>query len=269
MNILEIKKLSVEYYRNKKIIHAVKNFSLTVQKGETLAIAGESGSGKSTVALSILNLIMPYEGKITSGKILFHNHDILDYTENDLRSLRGSEISMIFQDPFSSLNPVLTAGEQIIESLSAHRYDLTKNEKEIITEKTLKEVMFTDPKRIMNSYPHQLSGGQRQRIVIAAAIINRPQILIADEPTTALDVTIQKEILDLIDKLKKELNLTVILITHNLPLAYERSSRIAVMYGGELVELGDKEAVFHHPEHPYTQKLINSVPKLLVKRKVS
>lgn len=262
MGILEIRNLSVEYYRNRKVIPAVRDVSLELKRGETLALVGESGSGKSTLALSVLGLIFPYEGKITSGEIIFEGKNLLGFSAKEWQNLRGKQISMVFQDPFSSLNPVLTAGEQIAEALWTHQHRLSKNEQFTLIKETLNETMFTDVNRIYNSYPHQLSGGQRQRIAMAMALINRPKILIADEPTTALDVTIQKEILDLLEELKKELSLSVLLITHNLALASQRSQRIAVMYAGEIVETGKSNEIFKNPTHLYTKGLIESVPKL-------
>lgn len=265
MNQLEINNLSVEYYRNKTVISALRGVALSIRAGETIAIAGESGCGKSTLAMSVLKLIFPGQGKITAGEITFNGSDILKLDGPALRGIRGKEIAVVFQDPFSSLNPVLTIEEQLTESVVAHNPSVKRSELKTAAAQALKEVMFTDIERLLSSYPHQLSGGQRQRVVIAMAIINRPKILIADEPTTALDVTIQKEIMDLLDKLKKELNLTLILITHNLLLAKQRSERIAVMYAGEIVELNETRNVFSSPLHPYTRGLINSVPKLLGK----
>ncbi|MBN1621398.1 MAG: ABC transporter ATP-binding protein [Endomicrobiales bacterium] len=262
MNLLEIKNLSVEYYRNNKIIPAVRDVSLNVFQEETLAIVGESGCGKSTLAQSILGLIFPGEGRITKGEILYNSDNLLEFSEDRWQAIRGKDISIVFQDPFSSLNPVLTIREQIIETVEAHNSYLSKAQKNEIAENSLVEVMLSDQKRILDSYPHQLSGGQRQRAALAMAIVNRPQMLIADEPTTALDVTIQKEILDLLDKLKNDLSLTLILITHNLPLASQRSQRIAVMYAGEVVELGTREQIFKKPFHPYTKGLLQSIPKL-------
>jgi oligopeptide/dipeptide ABC transporter ATP-binding protein len=213
--------------------------------------------------MSILRLIFPGQGKITSGEILYDGKNILTLDDNELRSLRGDGISIVFQDPFSSLNPVLTIKEQVTEAVSAHFPAMTKTASANNAAVALKEVMFDDVERILSSYPHQLSGGQRQRIALAAAIINRPRLLIADEPTTALDVTIQKEVMDLMDKLKKELSLTLLLITHNFLLAKQRSGRIAVMYAGKIVELNTTENIFTNPLHPYTKALIACVPKLL------
>ncbi len=265
MNILEIENLSVEYYRNKETVRALRGVSLSVNEGETLSIVGESGCGKSTLAMSVLGLIFPAQGKITAGEIYFKGKNILDNDKQSWQQLRGKEVSIVFQDPFSSLNPVLTIREQLAEAVWAHNPGVTKSDLAGRVANALDEVVFTDPERILSSYPHQLSGGQRQRVMLAIAIINRPAVLIADEPTTALDVTIQKEIMDLIAKLQKELSLTVILITHNLLLAKQRSDRIAVMYAGEIVELNSKEEIFTNPLHPYTKALMNSVPKLLSK----
>ncbi|NTV52447.1 MAG: ABC transporter ATP-binding protein [Candidatus Firestonebacteria bacterium] len=258
MNILEINGLSVEYYRGRKVIPALKGVSLAVEKGETLAIVGESGSGKSTLALSVMGLLFPGEGKVTTGKITYGGRNLLALGAEGLRSLRGKEISIVFQDPSSSLNPVLDIREQLLEAVEAHDTGLTSAEKNALLAAALDEVLLDGRERILSSYPHQLSGGQKQRIAIAMAIINRPKLLIADEPTTALDVTVQKEILDLLAKLKRELSLTILLITHNIPLAYERSDRIAVMHEGELVELGPREEVFRAPKHAYTAALIES-----------
>ena len=262
MDILKIQNLSVEYYRNRQIIPAVKQASISLEKGETLAIVGESGSGKSTLALSIMGLIFSFEGKITSGEILFNNEDLLKNSAREWQNIRGKEISIVFQDPMSSLNPVLRVGEQVFEAMQVHNPEMSQNQLRNSVAEVLKDVMFEDVDRIYTAYPHQLSGGQRQRIALAMAIINKPSILIADEPTTALDVTIQKEILDLIDKLKAEFRLSVILVTHNLALAYERSSRIAVMQEGKIIETGTKNDIFSHPKDKYTVGLIQAVPRL-------
>jgi len=254
--ILQINNLSVEYYRNKKTVPAVKNLSLGLESGESLIIVGESGSGKSTVAFSILNLIMPYEGRITSGEILFNDKpgstvNLVKLNEQELEKIRGKRISMVFQDPFSSLNPVLTVGNQLLE-ICPDRNKINEY---------LELVQLTDNfGRIYNSYPHQLSGGQRQRICIAMAIINRPQILIADEPTTALDVTVQKEILELLWSLKDKFNMSIIFITHDLYLS-GKGQKIAVMNNGRIVEYGDRNKVINNPGHPYTKSLLESVKK--------
>lgn len=260
MNILNIKNLEVIYKRGKQETRALNGISLAVKAGSNHAIVGESGSGKSTLALAVLNLIMPFEGRITSGEIFFENDiDLLKLDKNKLRNIRGKEISLVFQDPFSTLNPVMTVRRQLHEAILAHNQINERNLKGIC-ENILDDVLLTDYERILGSYPHELSGGQRQRIALAMAIANKPKLLLADEPTTALDVTIQKEIMDLIDKLKSEHNLTVVLITHNLALAFERSGHISVMYNGEIVESAPKMNIFEKPLHPYTKELLNSVP---------
>lgn len=259
MNILEITDLSVKYLRNKTVIPAVRGVSFAIGKNETIGIVGESGCGKTSVALALLGLIFPEEGKI-EGIVSLEGTDIVKIPFKKCSYFRGKDIAIVFQDPFASLNPVITVGKQIGEALSVHDTEITKKEESEKVHKTLKEVSFEDTERIYHSYPHQLSGGQRQRAAIAMAIINRPKILVLDEPTTALDVTIQKEIMDLIDRLKNELNLSVILITHNLALANERCQRTAVMYAGKIVEFASTKDIFHFPHHPYTKALVDALP---------
>jgi len=286
--ILQIKNLSVEYYRRKKVIPAVKNVSLEINENETLGIVGESGCGKSTLALAILQLIQPNEGKITNGEILFWSQvisnewiNLLKLSEEELRKIRGGKISIIFQEPFSSLNPVIRAGEQIAETLRIHPTALAQplhagaglagSPKLQVTIDRLQvknkvlgilhQVRIPEVERVYNSYPHQLSGGMQQRVMIAIAISSQPNILIADEPTTALDVTTQKEILELLKSLKKELKMSIILITHNFGIISEYADRVAVMYAGEIVEEAKKEEILFHPLHPYTQALLRSLPR--------
>jgi len=263
MNILCIDNLSVEYYRHDAVIHALRGLTLQLPAGETLALVGESGCGKSTVAAAAMGLIFPHEGRITSGEIVFDGNDVRNYTPRQWRAIRGKDIAIVFQDPFSSLNPVISVGEQLREAIDAHRPELPASRQKALALEALEEVRLLPAERIYAAFPHQLSGGQRQRVVIAMAIANRPKLLIADEPTTALDVTIQKEILDLLDRLKNELSLTMLLITHNLPLAKERSGRIAVMKDGNIVEEAATEEIFLHPRHEYTKALIASVPRML------
>jgi len=283
---LEIKNLLVEYYRRKRIIPAVRNVSLTLNEGETLGIVGESGCGKSTLALAILRLIQPNEGKITAGEILFpvtgdrlqvtSNEwvDLLKLPDEELQKIRGGKIAMIFQDPFTSLNPVIRIGEQIAETLRVHQQRAMSpalarksgvNSEQRVKEKAveiLRQVRIPEPERVYNSYPHQLSGGMQQRVMTGMAISSKPKILIADEPTTALDVTTQKEILELLNSLKKELDMSIILITHNFGIIAQYTNRVAVMYAGEIVEEGGTREIFSKPLHPYTSALIRSLPKL-------
>jgi len=257
--MIKINNLSIEYLKNRRPVKAVENISLDILENETIALVGESGCGKSTLALAIIGLVSENGGRI-SGSIMFENTDITALSKKQWQALRGKEISIIFQDPFSSLNPVMTVGNQLDEAIRTHNRGISGQKVKELAVKALYEVMLDE--RIYDSYPHQLSGGQRQRMLIAMAIANKPKLLIADEPTTALDVTIQKEILDLLDKIKKEHNLTLMLITHNLPLAKERCNRIAVMYAGKIVELASAAEIFKHPRHPYTGALIESIPKM-------
>lgn len=253
--LLVVENLSVEYYRAHKVIRALNQVSLDLTEGEILGIVGESGCGKTTLGLSLLRLIPKYAGKITEGKILFAGKDILEIEEKGLHNLRGKKISMIFQDPFSSFNPVLTIGDQIAETIPSGSV-----EEKIIA--VLEEVQIPRAKEILRSYPHQLSGGMLQRAMLAMAVVSSPQILVADEPTTALDVTIQKEILELLLRLQKELKLSIILITHNLGLINKIANRVLIMYAGSIVEEAATEEIFKNPLHPYTRALLNSIPPL-------
>ncbi len=289
--ILEIRNLSVEYYRRKevitsKIIPAVSDVSLELNESETLGLVGESGCGKTTLALAILRLILPNEGKITNGEVIFRDtgnarpekvggklktpacqssgrEDILKLDNEELRKIRGRKISIIFQDPFTSLNPVIRVGEQIAETLRIHQLQITNYRLQIKDKvlEILRQVRISEPERVYDSYPHQLSGGMQQRAMIAMAICANPKILIADEPTTALDVTTQREILELLKTLKKELHMSIVLITHNFGIISQYADRVAVMYAGEIVEETRKETIFFHPLHPYTQALLRSLPK--------
>jgi ABC-type dipeptide/oligopeptide/nickel transport system ATPase component len=258
MNLLTIENLSVEYYRRGAVIPAVKDLSLSLSAGETLGLVGESGCGKSTVALSVLRLIPPQDGAIRAGRILYKDQNLLALNEEALRQVRGQEISMIFQDPFTALNPVMTIEEQMAEGPAAHGQTLSLAE-------ALERVQL-DPVRVLAAYPHQLSGGQRQRVLIASALMMHPQILLADEPTTALDVLVQKDILDLLFSLQKQLGMAVLLISHNLGLVARYTQRIAVMKDGQLVEQGPSKGLFDRPQHAYTRELIAALPKLLYSR---
>jgi len=259
--ILEVKNLSVEFYKGGKVIQALRDTSLTLKRNEVLGIVGESGCGKSTLALSILKLIPEKEGKVVSGEILFKGEDILRLSDERLLQIRGDRISIIFQDPFTSLNPVFRTGNQIAESLTLHKKENLSThqiKKEII--ELLELVKMPKPKDTMLSYPHQLSGGMQQRVMIAIALSSNPEILIADEPTTALDVTIQKEILNLLTELQKKLGLSVVLITHDFGIVAQTCQRVSVMYAGIIVEEASTFEIFHNPLHPYTKGLLESLP---------
>ncbi|BAA81273.2 dipeptide ABC transporter, ATP-binding protein DppD [Aeropyrum pernix K1] len=257
MAVLDIQDLKVHYYTLTGIVRAVDGVSLSVNKGEWISIVGESGSGKSTLALSIPRLIMP-PGRIVGGRILYSGVDLLSLAGEELRRYRGREIGMVFQDPTAYLDPYRTVGSQIAESLLEHGLASSGSEAESMAGDALELVGI--PRDRASVYPHQLSGGQRQRVAIAAAVALEPKILIADEPTTALDVVVQAKIMDLMKKLQEERGLTVMLVTHDIGLAAEYSDRIAVMYAGELVEIGPAEDVVSNPIHPYTEMLIKSVP---------
>lgn len=258
-NLLEVKDLEVSFYGELGETKAVKNVSFQVKKGEIFGIVGESGSGKSVATKSILQL-GPSNCKINSGTIAFEGIDLLKLKGNELRHIRGNEISIIFQDSQSALNPVYTIGNKLIEVIRRHN-KMTKSQ---ATEKALEllnAVGITDAKKHMKSYPHELSGGMRQRVMIAMAISSNPKLVIADEPTTSLDVTIQAQILHLLRNLQKQIGMSIIMITHDLGVVAQLCSRIAVMCGGYVVEEGWTEDIFNHPIHPYTQALIASMPK--------
>ena len=257
MNLLDIQKLSVQYYRHGQIIAAVRDVSLSIGPGESLGLVGESGSGKSTVALAILRLIRKQEGRITAGKILFEDRDLLTLPEPAMRGIRGRKIAMIFQDPFTSLDPVLTIRNQLEEVFTAHQFPYTGTD----LERALDQVQL-EPGRVLSSYPHQLSGGQRQRVCIAMALLGKPKLLLADEPTTALDVIVQKSILDLLFRLQQQLQLSLLLISHNLALVAQYTQRIAVMHNGRTVEEGPPQRLFQHPQEAYTRQLIEAIPRL-------
>ena len=263
--ILEIKNLNIAFQNGKNPLTAVNDLSFTLHRGETLAIVGESGSGKSVTALSILGLLPFPEGKITGGKILFHDHAGKDYSLTDLpqkkmRYIRGKEISMIFQEPMTSLNPVLTCGFQVTETILQH-LKIKRKEASLKTLEKFAEVKLPNPEEIYESYPHQLSGGQKQRVMIAMAMSCNPSLLIADEPTTALDVTVQKTILDLMKSLRRKYRMSIIFITHDLALVSGFADRIIVMYKGTAVEEGETKSVFRSPVHPYTSGLLNCRPR--------
>ena len=242
-------------------MRAVDGISYTVNAGETIAIVGESGSGKSVGAMSILRLIPDPPGRIVAGQVLFDGRDLLTLSEEEMRQLRGSQIGMIFQEPMTSLNPVLTIGRQITESLEQHR-GATKAEAHARAVELLGLVGIADAARRLKQYPHQLSGGMRQRVMIAIALACNPKLIIADEPTTALDVTIQAQILELMKELTQRLNIALVVITHNLGVVARYATRVNVMYAGRIVESGPAAAIYHNPRHPYTIALLRSVPRL-------
>ncbi len=259
-HLLEINNLQTHFPTRGGIVKAVDDVSFFIDEGELLGLVGESGSGKSITALSIMRLIAP-PGKIVSGSIKFKGEELATASGERMRHIRGDDISMIFQDPMTSLNPVYTVGEQIAEALRLHR-KLNKNDAWNAAIEAMKEVTIPDPARRVKDYPHQLSGGMRQRVMIAMALACNPELLIADEPTTALDVTIQAQILELLDELRKTRKLAILLITHDLGVVAEVADRVCVMYTGRIVEKSGVGEIFEKPKHPYTQGLLRSVPKL-------
>jgi len=244
-------------------VRAVDDVSFHIDRGELLGLVGESGCGKSMTALSIMRLIAPL-GKIVAGEILFEDRDLLKFSNREMRDVRGNDIAMIFQDPMTSLNPVFTVGEQIAEALRLHR-NLSRKDARKAAVAAMREVAIPDPDLRANDYPHQLSGGMRQRVMIAMALACDPKLLIADEPTTALDVTIQAQILELLNHLRQTRELAVLLITHDLGVVAEVADRVCVMYTGKIVEESPVDELFARPKHPYTEGLLRSVPKLTMK----
>lgn len=259
--LLEVKNLKTYFYTEEGLTKAVDGLDLQLHEGETLAIVGESGCGKSVTSLSILGLVTTPPGKIEAGEILFDGEDLLKKSEKQMRKIRGNKISMIFQEPLTSLNPVFTVGKQIMEALILHR-SLDKKAAREEAIRLLKLVGLPNPEKAVDDYPHQLSGGMRQRVMIAMALSCQPKILIADEPTTALDVTIQAQILRLLAELQKKTNTAIILITHDLGIVAQVAQNVVVMYAGEAVEYGDVRSIFAHPLHPYTEGLLKSIPVL-------
>ncbi len=259
--LVEIRNLKTYYYTEDGVVKAVDGVDLYIHRGETLGIVGESGCGKSVTSLSIMRLIPNPPGKIVSGEILFEGEDLLKKSEAEMRKIRGNEISMIFQEPMTSLNPVYTVGDQIAEAIELHQGLSHKEAIEKAIE-MLRLVGIPLPEQRVKEYPHQLSGGMRQRVMIAMALSCNPKLLIADEPTTALDVTIQAQILELMKKLKKELGMAIMLITHDLGVVAEMCERVVVMYAGKVVEEADAVSLFKNPIHPYTEGLLKSIPRL-------
>lgn len=259
MPLLEVKDLNLEFKTSRGVLKALSGISFDVQRGEVFGIVGETGCGKTVTGLSVLRLL-PRSAKITNGLISFDETNLLDLPASEMERVRGGKIAMIFQDPSSSLNPVFTVGSQIMRVIRLHT-DLNKKQADERASETLTAVGLPDVKRIMSSYPHQLSGGQQQRVMIAMALSCRPQLLIADEPTTALDVTIQAQILILLRDLQKQFNISVILITHNLGVVAQTCDRLAVLYAGRVAEIGTAQDIFNNPQHPYTIGLMNAIPK--------
>ncbi len=258
--LLKVEGLKVYYYSLRGIVKAVDNVSFRVNRGETLGLAGESGCGKSTLGFAILRLV-PSPGRIVAGKILFDGVDLVKLPEDKLRKeFRWKRISMIFQGAMNALNPVRTIGDQIAEAITVHEPNVTKEEALKRAEELLAMVGI-DPKRV-KSYPHELSGGMKQRVVIAMALALNPDLVIADEPTTALDVVVQAQIMNLLKRLKRERNMALILISHDLALIAEIADRVAIMYAGKIVEQGPSDVIYESPQHPYTQLLLRSIPRL-------
>ncbi|MFC0015509.1 MULTISPECIES: ABC transporter ATP-binding protein [Allobacillus] len=259
--ILEVNDLHITFSTYGGEIKAVRGVDFELHEGETLAIVGESGCGKSVTANSIMRLIPSPAGKIANGEIIFKGNDLAKESDKNMRKIRGVDISMIFQDPMTALNPTLTIGNQLTEGLRQHK-NVSRKEAEQKALEMLDLVGIPNPEERLKQYPHQFSGGMRQRIVIAIALICEPDLLIADEPTTALDVTIQAQILELFETIQEETNVAIILITHDLGVVAKAADRIAVMYAGKIIESGTKYEVFYEPQHPYTQGLLNSIPRL-------
>ena len=258
--LLEIKDLVVHYETDAGVVEAVNGINLTLDKGQSLGLVGETGAGKTTTALSILRLLPDPPARIISGSISFEGQDVLAMNRDALEKYRGKKVSMIFQDPMTSLNPVMTIGEQIMESLEIHEPALSRAELAAKAQKTLEMVGIRAER--FNDYPHQFSGGMKQRVVIAIALCCNPELLIADEPTTALDVTIQAQVLDMIRTLRTELQTSMILITHDLGLVVENCDAVAIIYAGEIVEYGSLVDIFDHAKHPYTVGLFGCIPSI-------
>ncbi|MBS8263097.1 ABC transporter ATP-binding protein [Mesobacillus boroniphilus] len=260
-NILEVKDLNISFHTFAGEVKAIRGVNFDLKKGETLAIVGESGSGKSVTTKAIMRLLPPGNSEIKQGEILFEGKDLAKLTDKQMQKIRGQDISMIFQDPMTSLNPTMAVGKQIMEPLIKHQ-NMSKSAAKERAVQLLKLVGIPKPELRIKQYPHQFSGGMRQRVVIAIALACNPKVLIADEPTTALDVTIQAQILELMKDLQKKIDTSIIFITHDLGVVANVADRVAVMYGGKIVEIGTVDEVFYNPQHPYTWGLISSMPSL-------
>jgi peptide/nickel transport system ATP-binding protein len=257
--LLEIKDLSVEYRSDDATIYAVNGVSLSLDKGETLGLVGETGAGKTTIAKAIMRILPPAQAHITGGEIIYEGENLLELKEKEMQKVRGNKIAMIFQDPMTALNPVETVGYQIAESIKQHN-KISRNEAQDRAGDMLEMVGI--PRERFGEYPHQFSGGMKQRVVIAMALACNPELLLADEPTTALDVTIQAQVLDMMRSLKEKLDTSVILITHDFGVVADFCTSVAVTYAGEIIERGSVDRIFNNPQHPYTQGLFNSLPSL-------
>lgn len=259
-DLLRVDHLETSFLKNKDLTPLTNDISFTIKEGETVSIVGESGSGKSITALSIMGLLSK-NGRVTKGNVIFKEEDLLALSEKEMEAIRGNEISMIFQDTMSALNPVFTIGNQMTESIMVHQ-KISKNEATKKAIQMLEKVGLPRPEKIMKEYPFMLSGGMRQRAMIAMALSCNPKLLIADEPTTALDVTIQAQIVQLLKDLKEEYNMSILLITHDMGLVAEMADRVLVMYAGEIIEETDVYSLFEQPRHPYTKALLESIPKV-------
>jgi oligopeptide/dipeptide ABC transporter ATP-binding protein len=259
--LLEVQNLDVAFDTDRGQVRPVRDVSFSIFPGQTVALVGESGCGKSVTSLSVLRLIPQPPGRILGGKVMLEGRDLLALSEKEMRRVRGKDIAMIFQEPMTSLNPVYSIGDQIAEAIILHQH-VSSREAKKIAEKALNDVGIADPQRRLSEYPHQMSGGMRQRVMIAMALSCKPKLLIADEPTTALDVTIQAQILELLRKLQRETGMSVLLITHDLGVVAENADVVNVMYASRIVESATVEELFDHPQHPYTQGLFRAVPKL-------
>ena len=259
--LLQVRNLTTQFFTSSGIVRAVDNVSFDVDEGETVAVVGESGCGKSVSALSILRLVPWPPGKIVGGSINFRGQNLLEMNDADIRRVRGREISMVFQEPMTSLNPVLSIGLQLTETMQ-HHLELTPEQALKRAAELLEMVGISEPKRRLSQFPHHLSGGMRQRVMIALALSCEPKLIIADEPTTALDVTIQAQILELMKDLTKRLGVALVVITHNLGVVARYADRVNVMYAGKIIEMGSAQQIYHQPHHPYTLGLLASVPRM-------
>jgi oligopeptide transport system ATP-binding protein len=259
--LLEVKDLATYFFTTEGVVKAVDGISYDLEEGEVVGIVGESGCGKSVSALSIMRLVANPPGRTVRGQVIFEGDDLLQMDDAEMRHIRGNRIAMVFQEPMTSLNPVLTIGRQLTETLELHQ-GMTKNQARARATELLQLVGISDAERRLKEYPHQFSGGMRQRVMIAMALSCNPRLIIADEPTTALDVTIQAQILELMQELAKQFGTALIIITHNLGVVARYAHRVVVMYAGKIIETGDAREIYHNPRHPYTIGLLNSVPRL-------